>query len=153
MEMEVNWAEFAFKQTHPHQSHCPLPRLLPEYANLPPPLPPLKKTVPSANFKEQVRRLMDQDITSPFIPIYPAQVRDYVPRAPSNVHLSSTLIAIPTMVKTNFISLTRPTPETGMHEPGSELLSLKNALLADSVLSASWSYQFGRCREDASPRC
>ena len=29
--MDVNWAEFAFKMTHQHQSHTGLPRILPKF--------------------------------------------------------------------------------------------------------------------------
>lgn len=52
MDQDVNWAEFAVKVTHPHQwRHSSAPRLLPEYAELTAPLPPLKKVIPLPNFQ------------------------------------------------------------------------------------------------------
>ena len=51
LEVEVNWAEFAFKQTHPYVSNYPLSRLLPEYESLREPLGTMKKVLPFPNFK------------------------------------------------------------------------------------------------------
>ncbi|KAG0616521.1 hypothetical protein M758_5G122000 [Ceratodon purpureus] len=42
----VNWAEFGYKQTHPHQARSSVPRILPEFVNLKYPLPPLVKVLP-----------------------------------------------------------------------------------------------------------
>ena len=44
--MDVNWAEFGFKMTHPHQSTSGIPRVLPEYANLELPLVNIRKVIP-----------------------------------------------------------------------------------------------------------
>lgn len=44
--LKVNWAEFAYKPTHPHQSHSQTPRVLIEYENLEYPLAPLVKITP-----------------------------------------------------------------------------------------------------------
>ena len=51
MGLEVNWAEFAFKATHPHQSHGPHPRVLEDYGNIEDPLPPLEKVSPGPEFQ------------------------------------------------------------------------------------------------------
>lgn len=51
MGVEVNWAEFAFRATHPHQSRSTVPRLLPEFANLAAPLPPLNVIMPLTHGK------------------------------------------------------------------------------------------------------
>ena len=48
---DVNWAEFAYKMTHPHQSHTGVPRIFPEYAALLVPLPPLVKVIPVDDVK------------------------------------------------------------------------------------------------------
>ena len=32
--LDINWAEFAFKSTHPHHSHSKIPRVLPHFAEL-----------------------------------------------------------------------------------------------------------------------
>ena len=45
--IEIDWAEFAYKFTHPHQSHSRIGRVLPEFAILADPLPPLPKVVPT----------------------------------------------------------------------------------------------------------
>ena len=50
MGVDVNWAEFAFTQTHTHERHIPVPRLLPEFEGLMEPLTPLKKVIPFENF-------------------------------------------------------------------------------------------------------
>lgn len=47
--MEVNWADFAFRITHPHQSHSGIPRILPEYKSLVEPLPALTLVMPRAH--------------------------------------------------------------------------------------------------------
>ena len=47
--MEVNWAVFAFRATHPHQSQSDVPRLLPEYKALESPLPALAVVMPMAH--------------------------------------------------------------------------------------------------------
>lgn len=44
--LEIDWAEFAYKQTHPHQSHSGVPRVLIEFSSLASPLPPLRKIIP-----------------------------------------------------------------------------------------------------------
>ena len=49
MGVQVNWAEFAFKATRPHQSQTDVPRLLHEFANLTAPLPPLQTIMPLTN--------------------------------------------------------------------------------------------------------
>ena len=49
---DVNWAEFAFIKTHPHQSRDGIPRVLPEFENLGGPLPPLIKVIPDASNDE-----------------------------------------------------------------------------------------------------
>ena len=46
MARDINWCEFAYKQTHPHQSRSGIPRVLPEYKQLRVPLRRLKKVVP-----------------------------------------------------------------------------------------------------------
>lgn len=46
MGLEINWAEYGFKATHPHQSRTGIPRLLPQFEMLPEPLPPLVKVLP-----------------------------------------------------------------------------------------------------------
>lgn len=51
MEIDVNWVEFAFTQTHPHRHNSGLYRLLPEFTDLSQPLPPLNKIIPFINFK------------------------------------------------------------------------------------------------------
>lgn len=51
MGISVNWAEFAYKQTHPHQSHSVYPRVLPVFENLSEPLPVLAKVFPIPGFK------------------------------------------------------------------------------------------------------
>ena len=45
--MEIDWAELAYKITHPHQSHSKIPRVLPEFKTLEEPLAPLPKVVPA----------------------------------------------------------------------------------------------------------
>ena len=45
--LEIDWAEFAYKITHPHQAHSRVPRVLPEFAVLMVPLPPLPKVLPT----------------------------------------------------------------------------------------------------------
>ena len=47
--VEVNWAEFGYRSTHPHQSHSGIPRILPEFAALITPLPPLAIVMPHAD--------------------------------------------------------------------------------------------------------
>ena len=47
----VSWAEFAFRCTHPHQSHTGIPRILPEYRDLMAPLPRLAIILPSFPIK------------------------------------------------------------------------------------------------------
>ena len=49
MGVEVNWAEFAFRQTHPYQSQSGIPRILPEFKSLQEPLPPLLMVMPRAH--------------------------------------------------------------------------------------------------------
>ena len=44
--IEINWAVFAYKQTHPHQSHTRIPRVLPEFTNITTPLENLVKILP-----------------------------------------------------------------------------------------------------------
>ena len=43
---EIDWAEFAYIKTHPHQSHSGVPRVLPEFLALQTPLPRLNKVIP-----------------------------------------------------------------------------------------------------------
>ena len=52
-DLDINWAEFAYKVTHPHQSHSGVPRILPAYEDLLEPLPPLTKVYPIPGFKVQ----------------------------------------------------------------------------------------------------
>ena len=49
--MPVAWAEFAYKQIHPHQSHSGKFRILPEFENISVPLPPLIVVRPRGNFQ------------------------------------------------------------------------------------------------------
>ena len=56
--LAVNWAEFAFKQTHLHQSHISLPRILPEYECMANPLPPLIKVLSKGNFQVYNSRII-----------------------------------------------------------------------------------------------
>ena len=42
--VQVNWAEFAFRVTHPHQANIKVPRVLPEFMELRTPLPPVPCT-------------------------------------------------------------------------------------------------------------
>ncbi|KAG0593578.1 hypothetical protein M758_UG000400 [Ceratodon purpureus] len=51
MEVEVSWAEFAYRQTHPHQSHTGVPRVLPEFRDLKQPLDPLVVVMPRVNIQ------------------------------------------------------------------------------------------------------
>ena len=44
--VEINWAVFAFKQTHPHQSNSRIPRVLPQFSTITTPLKPLVKILP-----------------------------------------------------------------------------------------------------------
>lgn len=55
MDVEVNWAEFAFVETHPHHRHSGEPRILDEYEGLMEPLEPLNKVNPVPNFKVRLR--------------------------------------------------------------------------------------------------
>ena len=50
MGVDVNWAEFGFKMTHPHQARSKVPRVLPEFQYLDRPLHPLHKIVPRTRF-------------------------------------------------------------------------------------------------------
>lgn len=60
---EVNWAEFAFKVTHPHQSHTDVPRVFPDFENLDTPLHAIPKVIPPP-FSDAVSNLADpQNIT------------------------------------------------------------------------------------------
>ena len=43
---DINWAEFAYLKTHPHQSHSGIPRILPEFVDIAVPLKPLAKVLP-----------------------------------------------------------------------------------------------------------
>ncbi|KAG0572998.1 hypothetical protein KC19_VG139600 [Ceratodon purpureus] len=63
MGMCVNWAEFGYKQTHPHQSRIGAYRILPEFENLSAPLPPLIKIIPRGNFT--AHGFIDSDKNSP----------------------------------------------------------------------------------------
>lgn len=47
--VEVNWAEFVYRKTHPHQSNSTLPRILPEFRALRSPLPALALVMPLAH--------------------------------------------------------------------------------------------------------
>ncbi|KAG0605737.1 hypothetical protein M758_9G084200 [Ceratodon purpureus] len=47
--VEVNWAEFGYRATHPHQSHSGIPRVLPEYRGLVRPLRALALVMPRAH--------------------------------------------------------------------------------------------------------
>ena len=47
--IEVNWADYAFRQTHPPQWRITVPRVLPEFRSLVTPLPPLPLVMPRAN--------------------------------------------------------------------------------------------------------
>ncbi|KAG0593968.1 hypothetical protein M758_UG036200 [Ceratodon purpureus] len=58
-DLEVNWAEFAYKQTHPHQSHSAEPRILPAFEDLDAPLPPLTKVVPLLGSKVLEKRILN----------------------------------------------------------------------------------------------
>ena len=49
MGVEVNWAEFAFRQAHPRPALSGAPRILPEYTALSDPLPPLAIVMPRAH--------------------------------------------------------------------------------------------------------
>ena len=51
MGMSVNWAEFAYKSTHLHQSPCGSFRILPEFEELVAPLPPLIIVLPPSDFE------------------------------------------------------------------------------------------------------
>ncbi|KAG0594816.1 hypothetical protein M758_UG112400 [Ceratodon purpureus] len=51
-EMEINWAEFAFMQTHPEHNPPGMPTVLPCLMELSEPLPSLRKIIPVSNFKE-----------------------------------------------------------------------------------------------------
>ncbi|KAG0575328.1 hypothetical protein KC19_VG337200 [Ceratodon purpureus] len=51
MHVEVNWAEFGFKQTHLHQSRSGIPQILREFLNLSSPLSPMSKIVPRTKFQ------------------------------------------------------------------------------------------------------
>ncbi|KAG0573394.1 hypothetical protein KC19_VG174900 [Ceratodon purpureus] len=51
--IEVNWAEFGFRQTHPHQSHSEVPRILPEFSALTTPLPTLAIVMPHVDVGRQ----------------------------------------------------------------------------------------------------
>ena len=55
--MDVNWAEFVYKMTHPHQPHARLPRILPCFEALTAPLQPLQKVIPITD---------DLEVCSPF---------------------------------------------------------------------------------------
>ena len=44
--VEVNWADFAFRATHPHQSFTGIPRILEQYKSLEAPLPALPIVMP-----------------------------------------------------------------------------------------------------------
>lgn len=57
MHLDVNWAEFGFKSTHPHQSRTRIPRVLPEFEDLQSPLDPLTKIVPRIPFEVSYRIL------------------------------------------------------------------------------------------------
>lgn len=50
-DIEVNWAEFAFKQTHPRRNPPDTPRLLSVFSDLTDPLPPLRKVIPVSDIK------------------------------------------------------------------------------------------------------
>ena len=50
---EINWAVFAYKMTHPHQSRSGIPRVLPQYTDIQEPLAPLVKVLPFPD--DQVR--------------------------------------------------------------------------------------------------
>ena len=54
MDVDVNWAEFGFKMTHPHQSRSKGTRVLPLFENLDRPLPPLSKIVPRTRFNQVI---------------------------------------------------------------------------------------------------
>ena len=53
MGTSVNWAEFAFKRTRPHQSRTRIPRVREDFAELQTPLHPLIKVLPP-NFAADV---------------------------------------------------------------------------------------------------
>ena len=49
LSYEVNWADFAYIVTHPHQSRTGIPRILPEYKALDAPLPVMARVMPQAH--------------------------------------------------------------------------------------------------------
>lgn len=60
--IEINWAEFAYKSTHPHQSHSSIPRVLPEFVEISEPLALLLKVLPLD--------LPEVSTSSPFPPLF-----------------------------------------------------------------------------------
>ena len=59
---EIDWATFAYKVTHPHQSHSGIPRVLPQFLELREPLPPLKIVLP---FEPTEVRVSCEPLVSP----------------------------------------------------------------------------------------
>lgn len=55
--VEVNWAEFGYRATHPHQSHSGIPRVLPEYRGLVRPLRALALVMPRAHIPVSISGL------------------------------------------------------------------------------------------------
>ncbi|KAG0596762.1 hypothetical protein M758_UG283300 [Ceratodon purpureus] len=88
MGVDVNWAEFAFTQTHTHERHIPVPRLLPEFEGLMEPLTPLKKVIPFENFTDPVHAkttVVELGPTLHSIPAHPASGIPPKPNEPSSI--------------------------------------------------------------------
>lgn len=53
MGLDINWSEFGYKMTHPHeiQRFSNRPRVLDQFLDLRQPLPPLPKVLPSPEFQ------------------------------------------------------------------------------------------------------
>ncbi|KAG0578021.1 hypothetical protein KC19_5G198400 [Ceratodon purpureus] len=51
MGVEMNWAEFAYRSTHPHQSNARFPRVLLEFEEITEPLEPLIVVMPRVNIE------------------------------------------------------------------------------------------------------
>ena len=70
MGISVNWAEFAYKQTHPHQSRTGAFRLYPDFENIRHPLPPLLKVLPRTAFQVRHYHIIDLPIVRVILDLF-----------------------------------------------------------------------------------
>ncbi|KAG0575297.1 hypothetical protein KC19_VG334300 [Ceratodon purpureus] len=126
MGVDVNWAEFAFTQTHTHERHCPLPRLLQEFECLMEPLAPLKKVIPIENFTDPVHSMTTMVELGPTLHSLPAHPASGIP-SKRNEPSSSTPIED---TKTFFMYSILPLPSLGSMDNKEAFPSMEDAALS-----------------------